>query len=33
MSRMRRRVIGVLLIVAAPAAVAVGYANAPAAST
>jgi hypothetical protein len=33
MSGMRRRVLGVLLIVAAPAAVAVGYANAPAAST
>ena len=32
MSGMRRRVLGVLLIVAAPAAVAVGYANAPAAS-
>jgi hypothetical protein len=32
MSGTRRRVLGVLLIVAAPAAVAVGYANAPAAS-
>jgi hypothetical protein len=32
MSGMRRRALGVLLIIAAPAAVAVGYANAPSAS-
>jgi hypothetical protein len=33
MSGMPRRVIGVLLIIAAPVAVAIGYASAPAAST
>ena len=33
MSGMPRRVLGVLLIIAAPVAVAVGYANAPSAST
>jgi hypothetical protein len=32
MTGMRRRVLGVLLIVAAPVAVAIGYANAPSAS-
>ena len=33
MSGLPRRVLGVLLIIAAPVAVAVGYANAPGAST
>ena len=32
MTGMRRRAVGILLIIAAPAAVAVGYANAPSAS-
>ena len=32
MSGMRRRALGVLLIIAAPVAVAIGYANAPSAS-
>jgi len=33
MNRMRRRVLGVLFIIAAPATIAIGYANAPSAST
>ena len=32
MTGMRRRAVGILLIIAAPAAVAIGYANAPSAS-